>query len=465
MDQKNRISQPFIMLLTVTAFLLIVPLFFGTEITIFGYKTKKISLLDEVLLKSQFKKYAMFNKAITDSLVMKDSTEFAFRQKDPSNILDFDISDSTSALANFFEALNELKKSKRKVRIAYFGDSMIEGDLISQDLRSYMQSAFSGYGVGYVPVTSVIAGFRTSVIHSFSNWTTYNLLDEVPSSHHLGISGYCFVPGTMGAVDTTNEKSGSTVRYIAANKNHIDKFYEIKLLYGKSGDQNYVIINGARYKLGGTDNVNQLVVKSNGPMKAVNATFQCVQPVDVYGFSMESDSGVFVDNFSFRGNSGLPLSKIPQAIYAQTQQCLKYDLIILEYGLNAVSSKVTDYSWYERGMNNVIAHLRSAFPNTSFLLVSVGDKGYKNNGVYETDPAVAPMIETQKRLAQKNRIAFWSLFDAMGGNGSMVKWVEGDTALANKDYTHFNFKGAHKVGKLFYEKLMSEYKDYNKKHK
>ena len=51
----------------------------------------------------------------------------------------------------------------------------------------------------------------------------------------------------------------------------------------------------------------------------------------------------------------------------------------------------------------------------------------------------------------------------MGGSGSMVKWVEGDTTFANKDYTHFNYKGAHKVGKLLYSKLMCQYSDYNKK--
>ena len=83
--------------------------------------------------------------------------------------------------------------------------------------------------------------------------------------------------------------------------------------------------------------------------------------------------------------------------------------------------------------------------------------------MYATDPSVPLLVNTQQHIAEKNNLAFWSLYDAMGGNGSMVKWVEGDTALANKDYTHFNFKGAHKVGKLLFSKIMSEYSDYNKK--
>jgi hypothetical protein len=463
MNQHNKINHPFLMLLSVTALLLAASIFFSTEIEVFGFKTKKISLLDDILLKGALKKSPILAVAVTDSVIAKDSTAFAMRQKDPANILDYDISDSTSALANFFEALNQLKKSKRKVRVAYFGDSMIEGDLISQDLRAYLQSKFGGYGVGFVPVTSVIAGFRTSVGHSFSGWSTYNLLDEAPKSHSLGIAGYCFVPSVVSSFDTSNLKLGSTVKYVASNKKCVDKFSEVKILYGNSNAENNVIVNGKCYKLEGSKAVNELCIKPGADIKSVNACFQCKQAIDVYGFSMESDSGVFVDNFSFRGNSGLPLTKIPQTIYSQTQECLNYDLIILEYGLNAVSSKSFDYSWYERGMNNVVKYLQQCFPNTSILLVSVGDKGYRNNGVYESDPGVLPMIETQKRIAKNNKLAFWSLYDAMGGSGSMVKWAESDTALANKDYTHFNFRGAHKIGKLFYEKLVSEYADYNKK--
>jgi hypothetical protein len=159
----------------------------------------------------------------------------------------------------------------------------------------------------------------------------------------------------------------------------------------------------------------------------------------------------------------MPIAKVPQRIYSGTNDYLDYDLIILEYGLNAVNPKVTDFSWYEKGMNNVIKHIQASFPKASILLISVGDKSYRNNGVYETDPSVPLLVETQKRMAKNNKIAFWSLYDAMGGNGTMVKWVEGDTALADIDYTHFNFLGAHKVGKLLFRKLMSEYNQYNKK--
>jgi hypothetical protein len=458
MSNKNSHAQPFIMVLSVTVILLVVSLF-DNQFILFGNKTKKVDPLADILLKGVLKKVPLTHPVITDSIIAKDSTAFAQRQTDSSNIFDFE-NDSTSALSYFFQSLNTVKKKKHKTRIAYFGDSMIEGDLISQDLRECMQDFFGGNGVGYLPVTSIVSGFRTSVIHSFDGWTTYNLLENIPANHSLGIAGYCFVPNTIN-VDTTNLTAGSWVKYTAVNKKHLNRFYQTKLLYGKSEGDNYVIINGSRYKLNGDKAVNELLVNSSS--QQVNARFQCRSSVDVYGFSIESDSGVFVDNFSFRGNSGLPIQKVKQNVYSATNDCLDYDLIILEYGLNAVNPSVTDFSWYERGMNIVIRHIRASFPNSSILLISVGDKSYRKDGVYQTDPSVPILVETQKRMAKDNKLAFWSLYDAMGGNGSMVKWVEGDTAFANRDYTHFNFKGAHKVGKLLFSKLLSEYNDYNKK--
>lgn len=462
MDLQNKHSQPFIIVLTVTIVLIIASRY-TTEFSWKGYEIKKIEPLADVISKGKTKKVPLPRQLINSKVISNDSTQVALREGDASNIVDF-ANDSSSALSHFFQALNHVKRQKRKVRIAYFGDSMIEGDLITQDLRASMQDVFGGNGVGFVPITSIVAGFRKSIIHTFANWTTYNLLDTLPPQHNLGISGYGFIPRTVTDFFDVSA-TDSWVKYTAVGQKHLNKFYKAKLLYGKSEGENYVLINNATYKLDGTKPVNQLVITNKKAFSALHATFRCKTPVDVYGFSIESDTGAFVDNFSFRGNSGLPNAKIKKSVYAGTNECLNYDLIILEYGLNVINAEVSDYSWYERGMKRVIRHLKESFPGVSILLISVGDKGYREDGNYITDPAVPIFVSVQKKLAEENELAFWSLYDAMGGNGSMVKWVEGDTVLANKDYTHFNLRGAHKVGKLLFNKLMSEYNDYNKKQR
>ncbi len=464
MKEKNRHSQPFTMVLVITLVLLALSQI-NTQVTIFGFETKKVQPLSDILTADEIKTLPLTESSVNDSACTADSIKIASASevKNSPEISDFK-TDSSTALSYFFQSLNATKKQKHKTRIAYFGDSMIEGDLITQDLRNCMQDAFGGYGVGFVPITSIVAGFRASVIHTYNGWKTYNLLEKLPADHLLGISGYGFVPNTINPQDTAATNNESWVKYVTVNRNHINKFYEAKLLYGKSKGENSVLINGSRYNLKGEKTVNELEINSPNASQSIKASFQCKSPIDIFGFSMESDSGVFVDNFSFRGNSGMPITKVLQSVYSGTDTYMGYDLIILGYGLNAVNPKVTDFSWYERGMNTVIKHMQASFPNASILLISVGDKSYRKAGVYETDPSVPILVETQKRMAKNNKTAFWSLYDAMGGNGSMVKWVEGDTSLANNDYTHFNFKGAHKVGKLLFNKLMNEYSSYNKKN-
>jgi lysophospholipase L1-like esterase len=62
----------------------------------------------------------------------------------------------------------------------------------------------------------------------------------------------------------------------------------------------------------------------------------------------------------------------------------------------------------------------------------------------------------QKEAALENACVFWDLFEAMGGNNSMPSWVLREEPLANKDFIHFNNKGAEFVGKMFLNSLFKE---------
>jgi hypothetical protein len=91
-------------------------------------------------------------------------------------------------------------------------------------------------------------------------------------------------------------------------------------------------------------------------------------------------------------------------------------------------------------MKPVLKQFNTAFKNCPKVLMSVSDRGNKNgtmNGIVE-------LLEVQKKMATDNHFLFYNLFDAMGGEGSMLYFV--DHNMANKDYTHLTFKGGHFVG-------------------
>ncbi len=107
-------------------------------------------------------------KPDTNLVIIEDLPDKNFElYKKGRFITGFSADTNRSTLNNFLEKLAELKSGKkRKIRIAYFGDSMIEGDLLTQTVRKLLQQQFGGSGVGFVPITSQVSKFRQSVVHN-----------------------------------------------------------------------------------------------------------------------------------------------------------------------------------------------------------------------------------------------------------------------------------------------------------
>lgn len=457
---ENRVFEPFL-LVFLSLGIFVALSFVNTEFHAGGYTARKVHLFSDVAASGRLAvKAPALQPVVNDSMLKKRGKILKSETKHSTEIVEFG-NDSLGGLIRFFMALERLKTQGRQVRIAYFGDSMIEGDLISQDLRQLMQEKFGGYGVGFMPITSIVAGFRQSIIHSFStNWGDHNLLDKNHNGHPPGITGHCFIPALSSGDSAA--AGGSWVKYTAPNRPRLDRFSNVRLFYGKPEGSCYVNCNKQNHKLNGDNSVNELFLYKGAGVQVVNASFSCASPLDVYGFSMDSDSGVFIDNFSYRGNSGLTLTQMPYRVLNGLNQYLDYDLIILQYGPNVVNSKLKSYDWYEKGMVEVVKHLKNAFPTASILVISTGDKGYRSNGAIGTDPAVPLLVESQRKTAERTGSAFWNLYEAMGGEGSMAKWVQGDTVYANKDYTHFNHRGAKRIGKMLFDRLIKEYELYKK---
>ncbi len=185
-----------------------------------------------------------------------------------------------------------------------------------------------------------------------------------------------------------------------------------------------------------------------------------------YGATMDCTRGILLDNFSVRGNSGMSLRGISQEKLRQFNDLRPYDLIILEYGLNVATKYGYDYDGYNQGMISTIEHLKRCFPQAGILLFSVPDRDYKTaDGDMRTMPGVKNLVRYQQKIAKEAGIAFWNLFEAMGGEGSMVKMVGSKPAMANYDYTHINARGGKHLAGLFFEALMHDKELFDKKNR
>ncbi len=363
-------------------------------------------------------------------------------------------------LISFFEKLFQLEnKQNENVRIAYFGDSMTDGDLIVQDLRSNFQQRFGGRGVGFVSITSESAASRNSVKHEFSdNWKTQSYLNVKNPLRSFGVNGHVFF-----ANDTSRTE---WVKFTASRRRFVSQLDNPTLFYGSSKNNNGVVAlitdNDTVYKkLVPNNQLNTLTLAKNG-IKNLRANFLASDSIPIYGFNFDDGKGIHVDNFSQRGNSGIPISNFNVSLMNAFQDKLGYDLIVLHYGTNVLNYGTKHYGWYERGMTRTIKRLRECFPGVAILVISTADKATKYGLEMKTDSAVVPLTLAQKRYALNTKSGFINLYTLMGGDGSIVSWSEETPPLANKDYTHFSFKGASKIGSLLYSEIIEGYEQYKK---
>ena len=182
--------------------------------------------------------------------------------------------------------------------------------------------------------------------------------------------------------------------------------------------------------------------------------------VTCWGVAEESRSGVVVDNYSLRGSSGTVLAEIPLQNLSELAAVRPYDLVVVQFGLNVANKKQLDYSHYAAQMKTVVEHLKQAFPGAGILLVGVGDREDRINGELRTLPGILALSRYQQRLAADCQVAFWNLFEGMGGEGSIRRMAEAKPAEAGKDYTHINMHGGERVAKALFKAIMHGYEQH-----
>jgi lysophospholipase L1-like esterase len=357
-----------------------------------------------------------------------------------------DFSEKQNALGHFAEAIALLQQKKRtKVRIAWFGDSFVEGDMITGALRDSLQRDYGGEGVGFVPITSPVAKLRPTIGHTFSNWKTYSILDKSAQTVPFGFSGLTFVP--LGT---------ATVGYSGVNfAGGADVFSSVRFFYShaQTGASVAVSLDKAAAEnaalTADTTKLHQLKIAALGSTN-IDATFK--GKMRLYGASMEADHGIYIDNFALRGNAGQQLKRIDKQMLTQIQSLQNYDLVVIQYGLNVTFSTLKDYAFYENEMLPVVQDIQKCFPKSAILMLGTSDRGtHDERGNLVSYTGIASLTAAQRNIATTCGIAFWDTRKAMNSTGGLAAWhTRGHSA---SDYTHLSWAGGKRMANLLYQAL------------
>lgn len=354
-----------------------------------------------------------------------------------------DYSEGQSALRRLRAALRE--GHSRAVRIAFVGDSFIEGDILVDPFRKALQQTYGGGGVGYVPLTSPVARFRQSIQQRFEGaWQETSA--NKSKSRTLFTLAETFATATATASTSYKLKSATdrvTLHYVSDT-------IPVAISYSiNGGDQQ-------RVELPASYGALTEYTFPHGAVKQLELATEGSDGARFYGVCFDGATGVAVDNYSLRGSSGAKLNAVSSALTAQLSRFRPYDLIILSYGLNVVSAQDNDdsYDWYYAAMAKSIEHIQQLYPNATILLMSLSDRATLREGEIHPLNGVARVLRLQHRLAQRYGLLFWNTHEAMASLGGIKGFV--DKGWAAKDYTHISMAGGRQLAKLLTADLIGD---------
>jgi lysophospholipase L1-like esterase len=342
----------------------------------------------------------------------------------------------SGVLELFIAGLQEAEN--KQVRVVHYGDSQIEEDRITSTLRSHLQEQYGGIGPGLLPLVQTIPtrtvvqsllidGQRVTPKNGPQRWLVYGpKAQQRDSNNHYGVMGQVAVLDSLcDSVTVHFEPYGKLTK--------ANYFSQMRVIATPS-----IVVDGSRQHKGA---LRDTLTRLNIDLCGIG---------EVYGISLESPSGVIVDNIPMRGGSGNVFTKINRKqltdFFAETNT----RLIILQFGGNVMpwantEERVRSYAY---SMRKQIRYLRECAPNASLLFIGPSDMLTVVDGEKRSYPTIAYMDQQLARAAAAEGIAYWSLFKAMGGEGSMLQWQE--KGLASSDGVHFYRSGANKAGELLW---------------
>lgn len=336
----------------------------------------------------------------------------------------------------FFEALDSA--CVRHVRILHYGDSQLEEDRITSGLREHFQTEFGGGGPGMMPAQKWI--FKMTCAQSTSPELNYNLAYG-PADMRARHNGY----GPMATVAHVGGHARITFTPTPGERfPHVRDINRVSVLRSMPGCE------GLQYEVQEYDSMqHRIVVNIDGPS-------------DVYGILLDQKTGVSMDNVPMRGSSGNIFTRITRNTIEPFFRHENVGLIILQYGGNSVPAMRDEKALHVfcQQIQKQVELFQEMAPQARIMFIGPSDMSTKVGGQMHTYPLLPQFVELLDQYLTDCGCAFWNLYGAMGGEDSMVQWVNARPQLAGEDYVHFTHKGAEHVSDLLYETFHTYYNYY-----
>jgi hypothetical protein len=357
-----------------------------------------------------------------------------------------DVEDPHGALERFFERTARLLRrgAKDPVRIGVYADSNGTMDFMTGEMRRVLQTSHGDAGHGYVALARPWNWYRHQYVvtdYDDKAWTAYTVTTHPtpamdPWYGHAMIVAQSKQSGARTWVETAPDTAP-----IGTRASRLEVWY-LKYPAGGAFD---VKVDGEVKGSADTHAEGEphfgfvRVDVPDGPHKMVAVTKDPHQ-TRLLGAVLERDEpGFQVDGLGVGSLNCLCVLRESEALDHEIFAHRPYDLVIFHIGSNTWNPAVMDPVVC---MKELVARLRRAVPDVSVMVMTPADWGEK--GATKT-PGWLKKVEAQLRqAADESGAAFYDFRTAMGGEGSMAKFLA--LNLTQGDGVHFNQKGGAFVG-------------------
>ncbi len=360
-----------------------------------------------------------------------------------------------SALKNFFEQLGLLENKKdRKVRILHIGDSHIQADFFSGEVRKRLQAdpRFGNGGRGFVfPYAAAKTNNPFNYqVSTKGNWEPKRSISKNAFSR-WGLSG-------LNAI-TMEVNSEISLKLVPYNGYQAPSFSHVRIFYPIEDPQNYEVTLPNQ-----TDLIESAYASPYGYM-----AFDLKSPQTSLDIGLKKTDkrqnrflmqGILLENnkagivYNATGLNGAEVNTYFRCEdFDKHVRSIAPNLIIISLGTNDANVAKFDAALYKANLKYMINKIRQIMPKVSILLTSPNDSYYMGQ---KPNKNTQEVVEKLEEVSREMRVAFWDFYTVMGGLGTVKRWVK--QGLAQKDLIHLTDRGYQLQGRLLHKALDDAYK-------
>ena len=387
-----------------------------------------------------------------DTVAIKSEPHYDFMDEQLNEI------SNAPALSSFFEKLYQLKKTKKgTVSIVHIGDSHIQADLLTHQVRQLLQKEFGNAGRGFIFPGRIAKTNEPQNIYKSSDatWEAKRIVfADQPLAIGLGASTVRTLQPDIRFTIRTMDSPGLDYRF-----NRVSLFYK-----KDSASFNLILKDSANHSLAYAGpyteekypNFSSVLL----PYPVHQIEFQTAQPTAIqkqfvlFGVSLStSKPGIFYH--SIGGNGAKFKNYLDAKFFFEQTQALIPDLFIVSLGTNEAIDYPNIDKQFTGYVENFVKRLKQSNPE-SLIIITIPADFYRKKT--RRNPGVESIRTILMEFANKNNLPVWDLYSAAGGKHSADQWKK--NKLLQGDGIHATRAGYEVQGELLYHALIKSYNEY-----